>query len=290
MDDYFISFGAAADRRGDSARVDMTKPAGYVPKFNYPPFPVSLMDKEPVVKGISPADIEPGDLPLAGNFFNTGNDGLIVVKKDGKIGAFAFCPSDQAFKKISLSNPAACSSISPVKKIWKGKFLSGQVDQFVVEGEKGWMLCAINAPDKICSSSGTLQSTVKILWKSPPGEKAVVAGDYNGDHRTEILEIGQAGSWNVMTFEMSNTTAGSWKVIAEGKNNPVGEWDGTKFEIGLSAGRFTPNFSNDVVLTVTRNKTDGNYGYSLRKLNLAAGKWEPLYGEKQNYSGNKTPV
>jgi len=107
IDDYFIAFGGAVDRRGDSARVDMTRPAGFIPKFNYPPFPVSVLEREQVGKTINPGEVDQDDFVIVGDFFNTGNDALFVIRKDGRAATYVFCREKIEFRKIKLNNPAA---------------------------------------------------------------------------------------------------------------------------------------------------------------------------------------
>ncbi len=285
VDDYFIAFGGPVDRRGDSARVDMTKPAGYIPKFNYPPFPVSLLEKEPFDNKINPADIDQDDIIIAGNFFNTGSDGLVVAGKSGKPVAYAFCSSNSTFRKISLSNPTVFSAIGPVKKMLKGKFLSTASDQLVVFGEKGWMIGEFTIPADVCSGTEALQTPLRALFTSNTPVKSACAGDFNGDHRSELLVVSENGTWKVMSFASTGNSSFPWKVIAQDNAVGVNEWNEDTHEAGLSAGRFLPGMANDIVLTVTRSKTDGKYAYSLRKLNLSQNTWDPCFSEKQHYQG-----
>jgi hypothetical protein len=285
VDDYFIAFGGATDRRGDSARVDMTKPAGYVPKFNFPPFPVTLLEKVPFEKTIDPADVDSNDFLLAGNFLNTGNDALIMVGKDGKPAIYAVCPGNREFRKIVPGNPSVMASVGPVKKILKGKFLPTSADQLILVGEKGWMLCAFNPPDNICNNNGTLQTTINVLWQSDTPAGSIYTGDFTGNHKSAVLWIDNNGSWKVMSFENTNNSGSKWRVIARDDNKPQAEWDLSTQEAGISVGHFLPGMAKDVVLTVTRNKSNGKIAYTLRKFNLPGKKWDPVFSEKQQYLG-----
>ncbi len=286
VDDYFISFGGAVDRRGDSARVDMTKPAGFIAKYNYPPFPVSLLEKEPLGKSITPAEIDPSDFAIAGNFYNTGNDGLLAIGKNGRVVAYTFCQGSREFRKINISNQQSLQALGSVRKIVKGKFLPGNADQVVVIGEKGWMLGAINPPGNICSGNGAWQGNLKILWKSSEVAGTLEAGDFNGDKRAELLSVAANGTYKMMSFEPdANKTGGNWKVLYADDQKPITEWDQGIQETGISVGRFLPGEARDVVLTVTKNKSDKKYGYSLRKFNLTTRNWEPVFGVKQQQAG-----
>lgn len=285
IDDYFIVFGAAVDRRGDSARVDMTGPSGYIPKFNYPPFPVSFLEKVPLERTIDPVEIEPGDFAIAGDFFNTATDGLLVVGKNGRMGAFACCPEKSGFRKIILNDPSALSVIAPVKKIVKGKFLSARGEQLIVMGEKGWLLCSLDPPENLCSNAGGGQGALRIIWKSGEHAGSVFAGDLTGDRRSEILVVSDDGSWTVKSFDSGLKSGGVWKDVADGHEKPVDEWVRGDGDMSISSGRFVPGVANDVILTVKRNKRDGKCTYSLRRLNAPGKNWEPLFKGRQDNHG-----
>ncbi|MEI7499225.1 MAG: hypothetical protein WCK84_02150 [Bacteroidota bacterium] len=285
IDDYTVVFGGPVDRRGDSAWVDMTKPGGFTPRFNYPPFPVSMLQKETTLSLPELADISTNDLVIAGNFLNTGNDGLFVIRKDGHIGIYAFCTSNSEFRKITLNNPSALASVQPVKKMLKGKFLGTKAEQLILISEKEWMLCAIEPLTNLCTASGGLQTSLKIMWKSGMPASSIFSGDFNGDHRSEIMIIEDNGSWKVMAFETTGNAGSAWKVIAEDDHDPVKDWNKSNQEVGIYVGRFIPGSANELVLTVIRNKGEKKFGYSLRKLNSSRMRWDPLFGENHNYVG-----
>jgi len=283
IDDYFIAFGGAVDRRGDSARVDMTRQSGFIPKFNYPPFPVTMLEKESTSAVINPDDLDPEDFMITGNFLNTGSDALLVIRKDGKPAVYAFCPENREFRKTSVNNLAVMASVVPVQKILKGKFLAGRNDQFIAIGKKSWMVGSFDAPENLCNKGGKAQTAMKILWKSDIPQGSLYSGDFNGDQRSEILMIADNGSWKVMSFEPGEISGGGWKILAQDDDQPVNEWDHGTMESGISVGCFIPGIARDVVLTVTRNKSDGKYAYSLLKLNLPGKQWDPVFGEKQDH-------
>jgi hypothetical protein len=284
VDDYTVVFGGPVDRRGDSALVDMTRPAGFTSRFNYPPFPVFLLEKENTGTALKLAGINSGDMVIAGNFVNTGSDGLFVVRQDGIPSVYAFCTGDREFRKIKLNNPSALAIIQPVKKILSGKFLGGQTEQVILAGDKGWLLCALDQVNDICNTSGSIETNLEILAKSEKPVPSLYAGDFNGDHRSEILEIADNGSWKVMVLEATGKKGNSLKIIAEEKN-PVKDWNKSEQEIGISVGRFLPASANDLVLTVSKSRAEGKYSYSLLKLNTMKMKWDPLFSDKQNNAG-----
>jgi len=285
IDDYNVVFGGEVARRGDSARVDMTVPVGYVPRFNYPPFPVWALEKETIGSLPKPVDISPSDRVAAGNFLNTGNDGLFIIRQDGRAAAYAFCPANKEFKKITLINTSVLLPVTPAKKILKGKFLNTPDEQLIIAGNKGWIMAALEPSANPCSAAGKLQATLKILWKSDGPATSLYTGDFNGDRRSELLMVADNGSWKVMSFEQPGNTAGKWKIIAADDNDPVREWDLGRMDIAVNTGKFFPRTAGDQVLTVMRDKGNGKYSYTINSLNISRMKWEPLFPEKQNNCG-----
>lgn len=285
VDDYTIVFGGAVDRRGDSAWVDMTKPAGYTPRFNYPPFPVSMLEKEMTGTRSKLAEISPADNMVAGNFMNTGHDGLFIINTHGLPAVYAFCSETSELRKITLTNPSVIAPVQRVKKLLKGRFLGNQSDQLIVSGEKGWILGTFEPVPNPCDGSGTQQTNLKILWKSEAPAPSIYTGDFNGDRQTEILIISDDGSWKVMSFDTKSNAGGSWKIMAEDDHDPVKDWNKSTQEVGISVGRFLPGTASDLILTVVKRKGEQAYSYSLRKLNFSRMRWDPLFSEKQNYAG-----
>ena len=281
IDDYTVVFGGQVERRGDSAYTDMTKPDGFTQRFNYPPFPVSFLEKENAASKPKIAGLTTSDKVVAGNFLNAANDALFVIGQDGRPAVYAYCPANREFSKITLNNQAVIAPVQPVKKIMKGRFTGGQGEQILVCGEKGWMLCSPGPVNEICNTSGALQTDLKILWKSDVAAPSIFCGDFNGDQRTEILQIENNGSWKVMAFESTEGHAGNWKEIAGDQQNPVKEWNKNDQEIGITVGKFVPGLANDQVLTVIKGMRDTKYGYTLLKLNSSRMRWDPLLGEKQ---------
>ena len=285
IDDYTVVFGGPVDRRGDSAWVDMTRPGGFTPRFNYPPFPVSMLEKVKIANSPGSVAISSADKVIAGNFLNTGNDGLFIIGKEGRASVYAFCAGNSEFRKITLANSSALAPLLPVRKMLKGRFLGSSAEQVIVIGEKGWMLCAIEAVPGLCNASDPLKSGLKILWKSDEPGQSIFSGDFNADHRSEILEIRDNGSWKVMAYESTGSPGGAWKVLTDDDGTPESEWNKNGREMGVSVGRFLPGIASDLVLTVTRRIDDQKFSYSLLKLNSSRRKWDPMFSEKQNYLG-----
>ncbi len=285
IDDYNIVFGGTPERRGDSTRVDMTKPAGYVARFNMPPFPVTLLEKGSTGTLPGAAETGPGDQVVAGNFLNTGNDALFIIRKDGRCLAYACCPSNGGFSKVTLGNAAILAWLNPVQKILRGKFIAGEGEQLIITGEKGWILAAIDFKGNPCTSRDGIQANIKILSRSDTPESSLYAGDFNADRRSEILTIASNGSWRVQSFEQAANAAGKWKVIAADDKQPVAEWNRAEREVSVSAGRFLARSSCDQVLTVSKGKEDKQCSWTIFKLNIPHLKWESCFGAKQGFCG-----
>jgi len=285
IDDYTVVFGGPVDRRGDSAWFDMTKPAGYIPRFNYPPFPVSLLEKENTGPKQKLAEIDANDKVIAGNFLDTGNDGLFVIGQDGRPAAWSFCAEKNEFQKVNLEIPPGFAALQPVKKIMKGRVLGTNTEQLILAGDKGWMLCALEPVSKPCGEPGALKSRLKILWKTEAPEPSIFVGDFNGDRKSEILVIGDNGTWKVMAFEQTGNAGGNWKLLAGDDKDPVEVWNKGNLELGVSVGKFIPGSVGEQVLSVARHKSDGTYSYTLLRFNTSRKKWDPVFSDKQNFNG-----
>ncbi|MCK9219231.1 MAG: hypothetical protein M0P47_04170 [Bacteroidales bacterium] len=271
IDDYTIVFGGPVDRRGDSARVDMTKPAGFSPRFNEPPFPVTFLEKEEISIPLKPDEFHSGDFLLSGNFLNTGNDDLLMIDKQGKPKIFTNISSQKESRKIVSGNPGSLLISGRVKTIGKGKFLNGSGEQFVVFGEKGWAM------------GGISQNAFQTYWKSANPLFAAFPGDFNGDHQSELLSITEDGAWKILTFQQKGKMQGDWIQLAKEPHYPIGEWNVNKYEYQIFAGHFLQDTPGDILLTVFREKSTGKRGYSLRK--FKAGQWISCFSKSADVSG-----
>ncbi len=280
IDDYFISFGGPVDRRGDSARVDMTKPEGFVAKFNLPPFPTAYLDREPLEKPEAAEGFNPQDLAVAGDFLNAGNDALVTVKKDGRMTLQAFCPESRAFRAVTLVNAAALKAIAPVTGLAAGNFRPGRTAQVLISGAGGSLLCALEPQGKPCANPAAALAVVKVLAKTPARQR-FVAGDFNGDGRSELLEIANDGSWTVSQL----TEGQGWKAIPGGTGTRPDGWDGSRFEMGITAGEFSTQHAASLLLSIERNKSDGTISWSLLKFNPTASRWDALHPERNGRRG-----
>ncbi len=275
IDDYFVSFGNAVDRRGDSTLVDLTKPAGYTPRFNYPPFPVSYFTRESNEKQIKSSEIGGDDIVAAGNFFNQGSDGLMVFRKDGKISGFIFCKEKNAYTRILINKPA--QPFSTVKQVIKGRFLGTESDQIVLVTDKSLLLCSLNLLKNPCAAAETPTATMKILSSADQPDGVVYAGDFSGDNRSELLIVNNSGSWKLNIFEPVPNSMGKWKTLAGNGSTPVEEWNQQKFATGISIGSFIPGIKGDQILTATKSKADKICSYTIFRFNRNSAEWESVF-------------
>ncbi|MEI7980039.1 MAG: hypothetical protein WCI71_00205 [Bacteroidota bacterium] len=283
IDDYYIVFGGPVDRRGDSALVDMTRGAPFTPRFNFPPWQVTYLEKAGIDNPVKPAEFMPDAPAIAGNFLGTGHDDLITTGPDGKLALFTFCQAGKEFRKVVIVNTGLLAPLGKIKKIVRGKFIPGTTSQFIICSEKNLILAEIEPLREICSAAGNIQATLKILSKSDCPAASLCAGDFDGDHLSEILTIAPDGTWTIMTFSLQGKEGGAWKNISETNAASIPEWNSNKYEYSVIAGRFLPAVAGEIILAIVKNKENGKRDYTMRK--YTNGYWIPVFPEKQGFTG-----
>jgi hypothetical protein len=277
-DDFYVVFGSEVPRKGDSARVDMTRGVAYQPKFNMPPFRTAVLQKEEIGNQDSPwlvsagtlkaGEITPADQVVCGSLMSTGAglESLFILKRDGSLQIFQFCPKDQVFRDVKVDCPAGLSSELAGAMLKKGPFLGNGSDQLLFITGKGVLLAGFEKGGDPCGK--TPQSTaLKELWRSSgrdingiavSQDSPVTVCDLNGDRQTELLLIKPGGSWEVLAFK-----SGNWTTLATGEEDKMREWDPRFFEFSITTGRFTGAAGGDQVLTVFSDKAKRFRNYSL---------------------------
>ena len=283
VDDYYIVFGGAVDRRGDSALVDMTRGIPFTPRFNFPPFPVINLELIATAKPVS-LDKKPSGAPaISGNFLGNSADDLLTTGPHGNLILFSFCQSGKEFRQVLINNMEQLAPLGKIEKLLKGKFLPGTSVQFILSGEKYWILAGFEPLRDLCTTTSTLQTTLKIFWKSDSPLRSAYTGDFDGDHNAEILVLEPEGNWKMMSFILQGKEGGSWKNFPEKNPTPIPEWNSSKYELGITPGRFLNGIACDIILAVVKNKENGKKDYTFRK--FTAGHWLPLFPENQGFCG-----
>lgn len=284
VDDYYAVFGGAPERRGDSARVDLTR-GRFTPQFNHPPFPVTFLKKEEPEIKLNPADLNPADLTVAGDLFNTGDDGLFSISSAGKVAAFIYCRDSRTFKKVPVSNPTATTSCGRVKKLHILKSAHNQPDRIVVESEKGWLLGELKQVRQPCQQNTTLQTSLVILSKSDQAVSSLVCGNFTGSDNPEILIVSAGGEWQLLSAVTGPGNVMTWKPVNKSQQNPVKLWDPAEARSTLTGGRFLPRIGHDVVLTVSRPLNGSVPVYSILDFDPLTQRWNSLGPRKHERFG-----
>ena len=266
-DDFYVVFGTQAPRRGDSAMVDMTR-GGYTPKLNIPPFPVFLLSPEKTFNSNEEGlDITPNDRIVSGRFANSqdGLESVFVIRPDGTPVLYHYC-SEAGFMQIGVDCPGALRNLMAAADPMIASFMGAGRDQLLFAGKDGILLAGVDQAASLCGKTGTTVS-LNVLWQSdgaaingisnrnPAG---VIPCDVNGDGTSELLVIGERGSWVLFRFAKTG-----WTELAKGDENRIGEWDDKYFEYAITAGPFLKGSSQSQLLTVFSEKGKNRYSYSL---------------------------
>jgi hypothetical protein len=276
-DDYYIVFGGAVPRRGDTSFVDLTK-APFTPRFNYPPFPVGFLTRQSLTPGkeTSPDPTaflgsNPDALILSGDFLGKkSGDQVLVLGTDRKMKLFGWCQTLEKYNAIDLQSDLLPEM--PLKMLG-GNFLKGRPDQVLFCGKASSMLVSIEGlAGGLCDEKAKGPPALKTLWKGPlplPGAVSVTASDFNGDGVSELLCIGEKGEWGLYSLNSRNewTRDAGCGLQEAGCGSPA-EWNQGNFVFTVNSGKFT-NAPGIQALTVFRDRKSGICGYSLRRFDAA---------------------
>jgi len=304
VDDFHVVFTGSSERVGDTTLVDMTTKIPYTPRFNYPPFRTSFLEKEDIHNqntaflindhGVKEGKISPDQIIIGGNFLNStsGLDAILVMKKNGTPEIFSFCPEEGRFMKVQIELPREANPYFSARVADKGKFLQNGFEQVLIAGDKGFMLGQFEPVKEVCSPDNTLKTSFKILWKSgswetdqgqDTGKQIFYSGDFNGDQQTEILLVPGNGTWKLLRF--SPKPDGNWKTLAEGNNSETADWNMNEYEFKISVGRFLPEIRQDLLLTVLKSKKGGGQKFYLSRFNAGRSQFDPLFQATQDHYG-----
>jgi hypothetical protein len=298
-DDFYIVFGGPKPRRGDSTLTNLTGGAAFMPKFNFPPFPFYLFGKEDIGNGNSSflvnsggkkeGDISPYDRLFSGHFISDphGTEDLLVINKAGNLELFTFCRDKQAFCKITPLIASGLLTFFQSADIMTGCFSGDGVSQLLLSCPKGLLLGEFERPRNACSGK-TVQVSFKTIlntsdnpFLSGPGHS--IAADLEGNKITEILSTGDDGSWKVFRFVKGNKDP--WMIMASGKDGLLKQWDPRVNNVKITPGRFLQKYPQDLLLTISRERSKPGYSWSLLRFDPASGSFVSCFSQKQNCLG-----
>ena len=296
VDDYYIVFGGGKERRGDSALVDMTR-QGYQPRFNFPPFPVIMLEKEEIHNNnnfslLSQSDNKKGkialsDRLLAGKFTssNDGRDDLLILKNSGQNELYHYCPDQASFSMTAVNIQPDLLPSFQKGIILSGNFSSTSSQQLVIISEKGIILGGFDKVGNPCSTNSEPSKSFKTIWKSEKDqhgnwwntESKFCTGDFDGDQYSELLVTNPDGSWSL--FKLPISGGNSLTLLASGTQTP--EWELKKSNFSIASGKFMKTFPSDLILTVFQSLETKKKGYQLLK-------YDPVKKQFQSIIKGKT--
>jgi hypothetical protein len=299
VDDFYIVFGGPKARRGDSTLVNLTGGASFTPKFNFPPYPFHLLEKEEINNQnssflindgvIKDGDLSPYDRIFSGHFIsdNHGTEDLLVINKAGKAKLFTFCRNTKTFYQITLKIAPSLLEFFQSADILTGYFTGVGISQILLSGRGGLLLGEFEQPVSICSGK-VVETSFKSLLNTTnnpfqTGSGHIIAADLDGKKITEILSTTDDGSWKVYSFEKGNKNP--WVIIASGQTDPLKQWNTRKYDFKITSGRFLQKYSQDIVLTISGEKSKKGFLWSLLRFDPVSRSFIPCFTEKQNYHG-----
>jgi hypothetical protein len=299
VDDFYIVFGRAPERKGDSSLVDMTTRQPFVSKFNYPPFPFFLAEKEETGNHNSAwllddgkrkeGLVSPYDRLVTGKFTgnNTGLDEFLVMHPDKKSELFLFCHDKHEFSRVGINAAPEIQSFFDAPLIFAGNFSGRGNSELIFIREKEILLAGFDRLPDPCSDKSEKEITLKVIQKGttsfPTADLAkmqFLSLDADGDRMTELLAVGPDSKWWLLKY-----TAAGWKTNADEKGNSIPEWNSQKEKSALFAGKFSLRFDRDLILTVSEDKKNHSSRYSLRRFDASKGQFVPLFNREKDHFG-----
>ena len=280
IDDFYIVFGGAKPRRGDSTLVDLSHGTSFAPKFNSPPYPIQLFTREEINNKnssflirndkIKAGDVSLNDRIYAGRFIsdNRGTEDLLIINKTGKAELFSYCKDIKEFRKITLMIPSDVQSYFQSSNIINGYFSGNGTMQLIFSGPKGLLVGEFERVNDACS--GKAQAKFKILLNSTnnpliTGITHLIAADLDNDKITEVLASNADGSWKIYRLNKGKNV--SFTMLASGNSDPQVQWGSNQNNCTITAGRFLQKYPQDLLLTVSKNKSKEGYSWSLLRFN-----------------------
>jgi hypothetical protein len=298
IDDFYIVFGGQKPRRGDSTLTDFTRGSPFVHKFNFPPYPVHIFGKEEIGDRnssflvnngkLQEGDISPFDRIFPGHFVSDvrGTDDILVINKTGNAELYIFCRDDKEFRKVTAVIPTELQPWFKKAGIITGCFSGNGSAQLLLYGSNGLLVGEFQKIKSPCP--GDNRTSFKILAKTSvnpflSGNASLIAADLEGNKYSDILATAADGSWKIYRFEKGGKEP--FTVMASGNADLMNRWDSRKYDVKITPGRFLRKYAEDLLLTVSREKTKPGCSWSLLRFDPVSRTFIPCYGEKQNNLG-----
>ena len=293
VDDFYVVFGGPSQRRGDSARVDMTRETSFVPKFNTPPYPFHYFMKDEIgnenssslVKNgnLMEGAIQPSDKVIAGHFISgmQGLEDVLVIQKTGKTELFTYKNDPGKFEKVSTTFPADVTAALKSTTVLKGTFSARNNDQLMVFGDECAWICT---PEKNKDGSQVTWKTTRIAMPGTSASKgnSCYAADLDGNKFSELLAVHADGSWNIFSFSGKVSHPSE---IESGKSGAVAEWNSGKMEMKINTGKFLQKYPQDLLLTIFREKGNPRNAYTIYRYDPGSRSFKSCYPARQNATG-----
>jgi hypothetical protein len=293
LDDFYIVFGGAKPRRGDSTLVDLSHGTSFTPKFNSPPYPIQLFTKEEINnknssflirnEKIKAGDISPNDRIYSGRFIsdNRGTEDLLIINKTGNPELFSFCKDIKEFREITLLISTNLQSYFQSSNIINGYFSGNGEMQLILSGPKGLLVGEFERVSDACS--GKAQAKFKILLNSTnnplfTGITHLIAADVDNDKITEILATNADGSWKIYRLNKGKNVL--FTMLASGNSDPQIQWGSNQNNCTITSGHFLQRYPQDLLLTVSKSKSNQGYSWSLLRFNPATQSFISCLNEK----------
>ncbi|MBM3404505.1 MAG: hypothetical protein FJY10_06410 [Bacteroidetes bacterium] len=303
VDDFYVVFGEQQKSRpGDSTLVDMTRLGGYKPRFNFPPFQISLLNQLDIGNkdafALTPDDpgsaFIPGDRVICGDFLSSpqGMDEVILLNmQQNRAWLYGYCPNQKQFIKHSLDLPEDLD-VPLLSRCVIGDFDGIAGDEMVIPSEIGLLLIRCEGITGNCDKNqpGPLKLTIlssdpqAFKFTSTPEKIRLVAGDFDNRPSSELLAIDQSGTWIMLKFDKGMS---SWKDLSATYSKTFGSWNRDQNDLLLVAGKFTKKNPADVLLSISRNHATKKSTYSLLAFDPTTGKLVNIF-EKINRGAGLT--
>ncbi len=226
FDDLEIVYDDAKQAPGDPSGIDVTD---FIPQRNKPPFKTIYLQKQEIGNANSPfivnagntkqGDFTPGDEYISGHFCsNAENTDQVIHISADEIAMYGYCPANKQFLQLWKSNEKEFIATEKIT----GDFDNNQTGELLLINKKTKTLQLVAfSPLSNCSImlniAYAIQKEQPLESWSISDDDVFISGDFNGDHKTELLVINsKSGEWTIQQHD-----AAGWKNTAANKIDPA---------------------------------------------------------------------